>query len=84
MKNFVLTGMSTDWHVGWIFEVRYDGQLVNRAPSETVLFGLVVVSTLRKVLFDTKLRKEKRTIAISPPMKTTGVNHRNGYGLVML
>ena len=29
---------------------------------------------------DTKLRREKSTSAIAPPMKATGVNHRKGYG----
>lgn len=29
---------------------------------------------------DKKLRKEKSTNAIAPPMKVTGVNHRKGYG----
>ena len=29
---------------------------------------------------DKKLRTEKSTSAIAPPMKTAGVNHRKGYG----
>lgn len=29
---------------------------------------------------DKKLRREKSTSAIAPPMKVTGVNHRKGYG----
>ena len=29
---------------------------------------------------DKKLRREKSTSAIAPPVKTTGVNHRKGYG----